>query len=121
MHVIYWKHLKAEANMSWGMQNLLVHFLSRDLFLSFFLLQRFPEKKVVMVSVASWPCSASPQTQKYGQEKVLICSLPLKNNTFMSKGTYNSGFAEKLNLKVQAVPSLKGHMSEPQAVSETVF
>jgi len=33
---------------------------------------------------------------------------------------YEEGFVEKLNLKVRAVPSLKGHESEPQALSETV-
>ena len=36
----------------------------------------------------------------------------------MKKNQYDAGFA--LNLKVEAVPTLKGHKSELQSVSKTV-
>ena len=39
----------------------------------------------------------------------------------MNKNQFNADFAERLKLKVEAVPTIKGHESEPQPRSETVY
>jgi len=38
----------------------------------------------------------------------------------MKNNLYDAGFAGRLKLKVEAIPTLKGHKSDPQWVSETV-
>jgi len=46
-------------------------------------------------------------------ENVWICSPNFIDDNFMNKTQNHAGFAEKLKLKVAAVPTLTGHESEP--------
>jgi len=52
--------------------------------------------------------------------KVWICSLHFTDDSFMNKNQYDAGFVGRLKLKVEAVPTLKKHKSEPHVLSETV-
>jgi len=44
-----------------------------------------------------------------------------QTTVLMNRAQYDTGFAGRLKLKVEAVPTLKEHKSEPQAVNETVL
>ena len=50
-----------------------------------------------------------------------MCSLHFTDDSFMKKNQHDALFAGRLKLKVEAVPTLKGHESEPQTVRETVL
>ena len=48
------------------------------------------------------------------REKVRVCFLHVTDDSFMNK--YDAGFVGRLKLKVEAVPALKGHESEPSNI-----
>jgi len=57
--------------------------------------------------------------QQYSHEYVWICLLRFMDDCFMNKAQHNAGFACRLKLSVEAVPTVKEHESEPKALSET--
>jgi len=59
--------------------------------------------------------------QQYSLENVWICLLLFMGNSFMNKALYDAGFAGRLKVKVEVVPTIKGHRSELQSVSETAL
>lgn len=52
---------------------------------------------------------------------VFVCSLHFEDACFTNKSQFDAGFAKRLFLKDDAVPTKKGHdrVLEPQAVSKT--
>ena len=52
---------------------------------------------------------------------VFVCSLHFEDACFTNKSPFDAGFAKRLFLKDDAVPTKKGHdrVLEPQAVSKT--